>query len=89
MLRLDINKKYCITSDGTQLMVNEKGTNQSKDSKNFGKETLKTLGYFHELPQCGKFLINHKVLTSDATGFRELVSEIESFRDEVMKALEI
>jgi len=47
------------------------------------------LGYFRDLPQCGKFLIDHEVRVSDATSFKELVAEIKGFRDEVMKALEI
>lgn len=70
-------------------MVHEKGTNKKKDSDNFGQETLKTLGYFRTLQQCGKFLIDNKVLTSNATSFKELVDEIQGFRDEVMKALKI
>ena len=70
-------------------MVNEKNINKKKDSDNYGQETLKTLGYFNSLQQCGKFLIDHKVLTSDATSFKELVAEVRAFRDEVIRALEI
>jgi hypothetical protein len=47
------------------------------------------LGSVRDLPQCGKFLVDHKVRTSDATSFKQLVDEIRGFRDEVMKALEI
>ena len=87
-MRIDIGN-YAITSDTNQLMVNEKGINQKKGSKNFGQETLRTLGYFGDLPQCGKFLVDQKVLISDATSFGALVDEIRGYRDEVMKALEI
>lgn len=88
-MRIEIDSKLCITSDSNQLMVCEKGINKKKDSDNYGEETLKTLGYFKDLSQCGKFLVDHKVMTSGATSFKELVAEVRAFRDEVVKALEI
>lgn len=87
-MRLDIGN-YAITSDTNQLIVNEKRIITKEGSTNLGKESLVFLGSFRDLPQCGKFLVDHKVRISDATSFKELVDEIRGFRDEVMKALEI
>lgn len=82
MIRLDINNKYCITSDERQFIVNQKGI-AGKESKNPGVETLRPVGYFGTLSQCLKFLVNKQVLDSDCRSFKDVVSLIQKLNEEI------
>ena len=88
-MRIDINEEICLTSDSDQITVNMKRTVTKKDSENFGKEALVPLAYLKNLPQCAKFLIDHKVRVSDATTFKELLEEVRQFKKELMELLDI
>jgi len=88
-MRIDINKEICLTSDADQITVNMKRTVTKEGSKNFGNESLVPLAYLRNLPQCAKFLIDHKVRMSDATTFKELLEEVRQFKKELMELLDI
>jgi len=47
------------------------------------------LGYFRNLEQVAKFLVDRKVRVSDATGFRELLDEVRLFKNELMELIKI
>ncbi len=84
-MRLDINAKYCITSDERQYIINQKGVAGEK-SDNPGEETLRPLGYFGTLNSCLKFMVNREILKSDCTTFRELRGLVNSLHDEIDQA---
>ncbi|HHY26426.1 MAG TPA: replication initiation protein [Desulfitobacterium dehalogenans] len=81
-MRLDINSKYCITSDERQFIVNQKGISGEKSEKP-GEETLRPIGYFGTLNSCLKFLVNKQIRDSDCRSFMEVVSLVKSLHDEI------
>lgn len=81
-MRLDINDKYCITSDEKQFVVNQKGV-AGEDTKNPGEETLRQIGFFETLSQCYKFLINKQIRDSDCRSFKEVISLVRELNEEI------
>ena len=88
-MRIDINQKYCITSDSDQMTVNEKGTVEKEGSENFGKETLRPIGYFSTLAQCYRYLLHRQIRLSDAIGFKELMEEVGRIEAELNESIRI
>lgn len=80
-MRLDINDKYCITSDSNQMVVNEKRI--SKGEKTAGEEALTPIGYMSTLNQCYKFLLQRQIRESKASGFSELMAEVRRIEEEL------
>ena len=83
-MRLDINDKYCITSDERQFIVNQKGV-AGEEAKKPGEPTLRPVGYFSTVSQCLTFLVNKQVRDSDCKSFKEVVSLIDKLNEEIHK----
>lgn len=81
-MRLDINDKYCITSDERQYVVNQIGAT-GPESKEPGTEVLRPLGYFSTLNQCLKYLVNKQVRESDCKSLKEVISLMQKLNDEI------
>jgi hypothetical protein len=68
-------------------MVIQKSKVSKEDSKNYGEESTRTIGYFHTVPQAYKCLVDQEILESDATSIKELIDEIKLFKSEIMEHL--
>lgn len=83
-MRLDINDKYCITSDESQFIVNQIGVAGEKaKAENVGTETIRPIAYFSTLSGCYKFLVNKQIRDSDCKSLKEVVSLVKSLNDEI------
>ena len=80
-MRLDINDKYCITSDSAQMVVNEKRI--SKGEKTAGEEALNPIGYMRTINECYKFLLQRQIRESNASGFSALMEEVRRIEEEL------
>jgi hypothetical protein len=83
-MRLDINDKYCITSDSFQYVVNVKRVSNSEETK--GQEYLTPEAYLPSITQCLKWIVDHSIRTSNTQGFRELQSHLNKIHEDIIKA---
>lgn len=88
-MRLDINSKYCITSDQSQMIVNEKGKVQNQTSENFGNETLRPIAYCRTVQQCYNFLLHRQIRESKATSFKQLMEDVKRIEKELTDSIKI
>lgn len=58
---LKINEKYYIDSDSLQYILMEKTIVQKADSKNYGKEMFKNIGYYGTLESLKKSLLEKEI----------------------------
>lgn len=86
-MRIDINEKYCITSDATQFYVSQKST-VGKGEK-AGEERLDHIGYLSTLKQCYTFLLQRQIRESSASGFKELMEEVQRIEKELKDSIRI
>ena len=56
-----IDEKYYINADNKNYILQEKGIVKNEDSKNFGKEVFKDLGYFNSLDSVYHYVVNLKI----------------------------
>ena len=91
-MRIDIGNKFCVTSDPNQFKVNQRSVPpkfDTNDDGTQGEEQLKTLGYLPTLNSCYKFLVKHQILISKASGFVELMEEVERIEKEIDDSIKI
>ncbi len=58
---LKINENYYLDSDDLQYILLKKTTVTSKESKNFGKEMFKNIGYYGTLESLKKSLLEKEI----------------------------
>lgn len=58
---LKINEKYYLDSDSLQYILIEKSIVQKEDSKNYGKETFKNVGYYGTLEVLKQALLEKEI----------------------------
>lgn len=84
---LKINEKYYIDSDNLQYILIEKNIVQKEDSKNYGKETFKNIGYYGSLETLKTSLIEKEIkdnldLLNNIDKIIELKKELEKVDNE-------
>ncbi|MEM5816504.1 MAG: DUF5405 family protein [Desulfitobacterium hafniense] len=84
-MRIDINEKYCITSDEYQYILNTKFVSNGKKTK--GQEELKAVAYCSDLNHCLKELVKRQIRESDCTSLRDVVKRIEEIRSEINRTI--
>jgi hypothetical protein len=85
-MKIKVEDKLFIESDGMQFIL--KKYSGAVDKKT-GAEIFKPLGYFSTLQQSIKFLIRKKVMESDASTVKELLSDLERIEKEVESLIKI
>jgi hypothetical protein len=92
-MRIDIDDKYCITSDKDQITVNTKSLVKTDEKREgglkAGDERLTGIAYVSTIQQAYKYLFQLKVRLSDATDFRSLMKEVEAFEEELRRSIRI
>ncbi|MEN8075716.1 hypothetical protein ABFP60_02075 [Clostridioides difficile] len=68
--------KYSIESDALNVTVYEISKVKDKDSKNFGKETKKAIGYFSTMHQAYKFIVDREVRITGLTDLNTVMEKI-------------
>ena len=58
---LKINEKYYLDSDSLQYILIEKSIVKKEDSKNYGKETFKNVGYYGTLEVLKQALLEKEI----------------------------
>ena len=70
--------KYAIETDALNVTVYEISEVKDKESKNFGKETKKAIGYFSTMHQAYKFIVDREVRV---TGLTDLDTVMEKMKE--------
>ena len=83
-----INKKYSIESDVLNVTVYEHSVVKEKESKNFGKEVKKAVGYLTTIDQAFKFLIDREVKGTGMEDFNTIMNKIAELRFDIERRLE-
>lgn len=83
---IKINEKYYIDSDSLQYILIEKTTVQKEDSKNYGKEIFKNIGYYGTLESLKKSLLEKEIkdnikLLNNIDKVIEIKKELEKKND--------
>lgn len=84
-MRIDINEKYCITSDEYQYILNIKFVRNGKKTE--GQEELKVVAYCSDLNHCLKELVRRQIRESDCTSLRDVVRRIEEIKSEINRTV--
>lgn len=74
-IRIEIGKRYVVTSDRFQFILQEKKI--AETGKNAGKEWLDVVGYYPKLNQLVSGLVHHHIHDSDSTTLDAMSAEIE------------
>ena len=82
-----INKKYSIESDVLNVTVYEHSVVEEKESKNFGKEVKKAVGYLTTIDQAFKFLIDREVKGTGMEDFNTIMNKIAELRFDIERML--
>lgn len=82
-----INEKYSIESDVLNVTVYEHSVVKEKDSKNFGKEVKKAVGYLTTIDQAFKFLIDREVKGTGMEDFNAIMNKITELRFDIERML--
>ena len=69
---LKLNERYYLDSDSLQYILIEKSIVQKEDSKNYGKETFKNVGYYGTLER-----LKQSLLEKEIKGDIELLNSID------------
>ncbi|SPF51202.1 putative relication initiation protein [Candidatus Desulfosporosinus infrequens] len=96
MARIDVNEKYCVISDPYQWTVYSKSTHkndqkgtETREGAKAGDERLVFEGSVSTINQAYKFLLHRQIRESRASGFRELMSEVERIEKELGESIRI
>lgn len=77
---IKINNRFYISADTNCYMLKEKTTVQDKNSKNYGNEVFKDLGYYSTIESClkgiFKTLIREYISKEEEHSLKELQQEI-------------
>lgn len=84
---LKINEKYYLDSDSLQYILIEKSIVQKEDSKNYGKETFKNVGYYGTLEVLKQALLEKEIkdnieLLNNIDKVIELKNELEKVEND-------
>lgn len=82
-----INEKYSIESDVLNVTVYEHSVVKEKESKNFGKEVKRAVGYLATIDQAFKFLIDREVKGTGMEDFNTIINKIEELRVDIERML--
>ena len=82
-----INKKYSIESDVLNVTVYEHSVVKEKESKNFGEEVKKAVGYLTTIDQAFKFLIDREVKGTGMEDFNTIMNKIAELRSDIERYL--
>lgn len=82
-----INEKYSIESDVLNVTVYEHSVVKEKESKNFGKEVKRAVGYLTTIDQAFKFLIDREVKGTGMEDFNTIINKIEELRFDIERML--
>lgn len=82
-----INEKYSIESDVLNVTVYEHSVVKEKESKNFGKEVKRAVGYLTTIDQAFKFLIDREVKGTGMEDFNTIMNKIEELRFDIERML--
>lgn len=82
-----INEKYSIESDVLNVTVYEHSVVKEKESKNFGKEVKRAVGYLTTIDQAFKFLIDREVKGTGMTDFNTIMNKIAELRFDIERML--
>lgn len=82
-----INEKYSIESDVLNVTVYEHSVVKEKESKNFGKEVKRSVGYLTTIDQAFKFLIDREVKGTGMEDFNTIMNKIEELRFDIERML--
>ena len=84
---MKINEKYSIESDVLNVTVYEHLVVKEKESKNFGKEVKKAVGYLTTIDQAFKFLIDREVKGTGMEDFNTIMNKIAELRFDIERML--
>ncbi|EPR6888055.1 DUF5405 family protein [Klebsiella variicola] len=87
-IRIEVGKKWVITSDQYQFILNEKKV--VKTGNKAGEEWLDTLGYYPKINQLISGLVHHQIQTTTINSLSEMAAEIERLSfvcEEAFKAM--
>ena len=82
-----INEKYSIESDVLNVTVYEHSVVKEKESKNFGKEVKRAVGYLTTIDQAFKFLVDREVKGTGMEDFNTIMNKIEELRFDIERML--
>lgn len=87
---IKINEKFFIDADENQFILKEIGTVQDETSKNYGEETVTTLGYYVSLEGAlyglETILQRRTIKIKDIT-LKEAIKEIRALHDEIFECV--
>jgi len=84
-VEIKINDKYSITTDPMNVILQENKTFGS-ESKNAGEEYKDTIGYFANLQQAHKKLLDYEIMTSDLSDVKEICDCMERLHEDFKQA---
>lgn len=80
---------YSILVDGNCFTAVKYGVNDTKESKNFGEQTSKELGYFNKLSNAALRLCREEIASSDdVVALKEFASRIDDINRQLLDQLE-
>jgi len=95
-LRIDINEKFCITSDINQFIINTKGViktdrkgTDDKPGAKAGDEYLTPVAFPPTIGQCYTWLFRRMIRECDAVGFKAVVEEARRIEAELTESIQI
>ena len=83
---IEITDKYYITADTNCYKLVEKSTIKDEDSKNYGQETFKDLGYYPTIKTCIK---GFKKITTREYCSKDSINTLEDLLKEIKRQDEI
>ena len=83
-----IDDKYCIAADDKNYVLQEKSTVKNENSKNFGKETYKIIGYFGKLDSLFNYLLDLKIKTYVSSNRKNTIEQLLKKIDNIKKETE-
>lgn len=86
-MRIEINDKYTVTNNDMCYILTEKTISEGKKTK--GQMVEKTIGYYSQLDNCFKAVVDRVIKKSDATSFKELVEIVNQVKADIDKCLKV
>jgi len=78
-MKIHIEDKLYLESDGIQYIIREYTGNHDKD----GKETFRSLGFYGNINHAINSLVKNKIMQSTATTLSELKVDIEKIKQDI------
>jgi hypothetical protein len=89
---IKVTDKYYITANTNCYTLQEKGIVQDENSKNYGQEVFKDIGYYTSLESCLNGIVKANtreyISKSEVNTLQELIQEIKSI-DNYIKSLDL